>query len=149
MKKINNVINKMSTLEKSKIFSQNTKYENNGSEEIRNYFLKDKPKTPGVLITKEELGELRSIAKNYGPDLPKVLNDSGLIHKDARYCNESMALLMVLSQAFVGTYPEHAVKYWGVFANENFNIELVIMIHQAIGSELVKILSPNSGIPQL
>lgn len=149
MKKINNIINKMMSLEKSKIFSQNIKYQNNGSKEIRNYFLKDKSKTPKVLITKEELGELRNIAKNYGPDLPKVLTDSGLIHKDAKYCNESMALLMVLSQAFVGTYPEHAVRYWGVFANENFNIELVTMVHQAIGSELVKILSDDSGIPQI
>tara|TARA_E500000331_G_C16981577_1_gene593790 strand:- start:61 stop:240 length:180 start_codon:yes stop_codon:yes gene_type:complete len=59
---------------------------------------------------------------------------------------------MVLSQAYVGSYPQYATRYWSLFTNSadgigNINIGLVQAIHQAIGGQLVELL--NSGVKQL
>ena len=104
------------------------------------------------MISADDVCRLREISKSYDHDLPKVLRDSNLIRADIIYCNESLALFMVLSQAYVGSYPQYATRYWSVFTNssrglDNVNIELVQAIHQAIGGQLVELL--NSGVKQL
>ena len=105
-----------------------------------------------ILISADEICLLREISKSYDHDLPKVLQESKLIRSDLQYCNESLALFMVLSQAYVGSYPQYATRYWSLFTNSadgigNINIGLVQAIHQAIGGQLVELL--NSGVKQL
>ena len=104
-------------------------------------------------ITLEEIENLREIAGNYDHDLPEVLMKSGLINSNIEYCNESLALLMVLSQAYIGSYPQYATRYWSIFTDTtgrttgDINIPLIKAVHQAIGGQLVELL--NSGITQL
>lgn len=105
-----------------------------------------------VLISADEICRLREISNSYDHDLPKVLKESNLVRSDLDYCNESLALFMVLSQAYVGSYPQYATRYWSLFTNssqglDNVNISLVQAIHQAIGGQLVELL--NSGVKQL
>tara|TARA_R110001592_G_scaffold188358_2_gene433457 strand:+ start:3757 stop:4215 length:459 start_codon:yes stop_codon:yes gene_type:complete len=107
------------------------------------------------MISMENLSRLRVIASEYDHRLPETLKDSGLISHQTEYCNESLALLMVLSQAFVGSYPQYAAKYWSLFVGDDstehgkfeLNMKLVEAIHKAIGHDIVEII--RSGVTQL
>tara|TARA_A100001015_G_scaffold273723_1_gene329465 strand:- start:609 stop:1067 length:459 start_codon:yes stop_codon:yes gene_type:complete len=104
-----------------------------------------------TMISAEDIDRLRKISSEYDHDLPKVLKSSNLVRTDLEYCNESLALFMVLSQAYVGSYPQYAIRYWSVFTStcdgmQNINIELVQAIHAAIGGTMVDLL--NEGIKQ-
>ena len=148
LNRIVNILKRSRMLSPDKVFNRQDKKKDYSAMMLKEPVQEEQPYKE--MLSPGEVKQLRTIASEYSEDLPEVLRNSELIGPSRAYCNEAIALLMVLSQAYVGSYPQYATRYWSVFTDNSevgINMELVKAVHQAIGGQLVELI--NDGVEQL